>query len=501
MNLIATRRFVIVAASLVGALVIGWDVAHGSLFLPSVAVVALLLGLAPQLVGMWADAFFGGILMVGYLVGNRGFAQLNAPGIPLLPGEAMLGIALALVAWRSARLRSLPFRRDVINWLVLMWIIIGAARIPFDFRQHGFVAVRDFAMIYYALFFFIAQVWATQTVERRWLQNCLALGFALCGPVFYVFDQRQEWFTSNLAIAGVPLIFVKSDVAGGFMAAAIPWFVYRYANNRRLGWLALAGLALACAIACNSRAAVVAFLVGVLWLIVLRSWRMLGGIAVLIVAGCLALGAHAIADRRPFTATPLYRLYESATSVADFGGTRRYLTANLADKPDNNQFRLVWWRAVIDETWTSSLWLGLGFGRDLAAEFLRIYYADANEEFSARSPHNFLLTVFGRMGLLGVSVVLALLGAMAFMTWQAGRRLPVAARTTGSLPLWLAAWAVLTSACFGVVLEGPMGAVVFWTLLGLANATAKGETAIAQEESTEETPSPSSVQVVHPVRC
>jgi hypothetical protein len=28
---------------------------------------------------------------------------------------------------------------------------------------------------------------------------------------------------------------------------------------------------------------------------------------------------------------------------------------------------------------------------------------------------------------------------------------------------------VWTSACFGIVLEGPMGAVIFWTVLGLAN--------------------------------
>jgi hypothetical protein len=31
-------------------------------------------------------------------------------------------------------------------------------------------------------------------------------------------------------------------------------------------------------------------------------------------------------------------------------------------------------------------------------------------------------------------------------------------------------WAIFGSACFGVVLEGPMGAIVFWTLLGVANA-------------------------------
>jgi CHASE3 domain sensor protein len=34
---------------------------------------------------------------------------------------------------------------------------------------------------------------------------------------------------------------------------------------------------------------------------------------------------------------------------------------------------------------------------------------------------------------------------------------------------------ILVSACFGVVLEGPMGAVVFWTILGLASATSAAE--------------------------
>jgi hypothetical protein len=44
----------------------------------------------------------------------------------------------------------------------------------------------------------------------------------------------------------------------------------------------------------------------------------------------------------------------------------------------------------------------------------------------------------------------------------------------GTAGLWCAAWVILVSACFGVVLEGPMGAVVFWTILGLASAAEDG---------------------------
>ena len=37
------------------------------------------------------------------------------------------------------------------------------------------------------------------------------------------------------------------------------------------------------------------------------------------------------------------------------------------------------------------------------------------------------------------------------------------------LGMWIGAWVVFVSACFGVVLEGPMGAVLFWVMLGAAN--------------------------------
>ena len=46
------------------------------------------------------------------------------------------------------------------------------------------------------------------------------------------------------------------------------------------------------------------------------------------------------------------------------------------------------------------------------------------------------------------------------------------------------------SACFGVVLEGPMGAVVFWTILGLAHSqTAEEPEATAPLQADRETAS------------
>jgi hypothetical protein len=59
-----------------------------------------------------------------------------------------------------------------------------------------------------------------------------------------------------------------------------------------------------------------------------------------------------------------------------------------------------------------------------------------------------------------------------------------------ALSWWCACWVILISACFGVVLENPMGAVVFWILLGLAHASTKAVTEAAAASEVEETRDP-----------
>lgn len=136
-------------------------------------------------------------------------------------------------------------------------------------------------------------------------------------------------------------------------------------------------------------------------------------------------------------------------------------------KSDNNRFRTMWWRAVASETLAQNPAFGLGFGYDLARGFLQEYSPDLTEEFTARSPHSILMSAFGRLGFAGLAVFAGFCGVLAVRTWRVMRD-PAAAPL--ALGLWSSLWVILLSACFGVVLEGPMGAVVFWTLLGLANA-------------------------------
>lgn len=451
------------------ALMIGWYVAEGSLALGAAVVVACLVIATCRILNIVPDVWLAGLVLFGYLVGNRGFAQLHAPNLPLLPGEVALGFALGAQFWRWAKQRGAAVAPDAINLLLIAWLVVASIRLPMDLRTYHMVAARDFAIVYYALFFFCAQDWGSRPKERRFLERAICLGAALTAPAFWISSLWPNWTDTHLSLGGMPMLFVKSDVAGGFMAGAVFLFVDRFRHTRHVIHLIVAAVALLGVATSNSRAAAVALGVGMLWLLVLRQGAMLRLVGALVLAGLVGLAGHALFAGGPLGSTPLYRAYEAAASVVDFSSTRTYRSADLNDKPDNNQFRLVWWQTVVADTWEQNKWYGAGFGADLAKDFLRIYAMDSEEPFSARSPHNFLLSIFGRTGLLGLLIFLALLGAIARKTWRSGTQEAPSSGGVSALGWLLMAWSIFASACFGVVMEGPMGAAVFWTALGLAN--------------------------------
>lgn len=463
-----TNRLAVVFLAFL-ACCLGWQIAQGSFFLPALVGAGVALWLLGWVTRLEAGAFLCGLAVFGYLVGNRGFAQLSLPGLPLFPGEIVLGTALVVAALRSAQTKKLPFRTDALNILILLWLLCSASRLFFDVRTFGFDALRDFAMVYYSLFFFLAQFWAIQDFPRRWLTVCLHAGFFLCAPVYLLFLFWPEWFIERLTIAGNPLIYIKADVAAGMMVAAAFLAVERYWNSRRRPWLLVAALSLTASFASSNRAAIAGLLVALFWLLLFFRTGLLRTFALLGAAGVAGLFALALAQPKPLEQSLLYRLYETGASMVDLGGSRSYRLEALESKPDNNRFRTTWWKQVVGEAWTESPWLGQGFGYDLADKFQKVYYPEGSAEFAARSPHNFLITVFGRQGLLGSSLVLAILVSLTVKTWREGTRARRGGEATVRLVWWLCCWIIFTTACFGVVLEGPMGAIPFWLILGLAN--------------------------------
>lgn len=495
----AIVRFAVVTSGLASALWVGRQVGEGSH-----GLVIFLLGAAGFLLfcawrGLRVEAVFAGILVLGYLIGNRGFAQVSLiPGLPLFLGELGLLVGAAMIVLRMTLVHRRPpgasdgteeekgvLDAPGLGWLILLWVGLAGVHLLLDFPQWGMMALRDYALVYYALFFYIGLSVAGDERSRRFLLRVFMVGFVGMALVYPAFQFYGPYFVEHLTLRGIPLIYFKDDLAGIFGAAAAVLFYGMFRMRGSVLYLVPALLCLAMVPLTMSRAAMLGVVTAafLFWRARERGWLvMVGGAAF---AGVMALVLVATVSEKPLRESRLYDFYEHVVSLTDLTGTGEYRGETSRTAGDNNRFRLVWWRTVAEETLREAPLFGLGFGYNLANPFIREYYPGMIEtDFTARSPHNYLVTLLGRTGVVGLLVFLVLLWEIFRQT----RSLTAEARAGGQLSepllMQIMLWVIFTGALFGVVLEGPMGAVPFWLLLGLSQrrARAGGTTSIADAE-------------------
>jgi len=135
---------------------------------------------------------------------------------------------------------------------------------------------------------------------------------------------------------------------------------------------------------------------------------------------------------------------------------------------------------------------GLGFGYDLAARFRRTYEAPLGEDFDARSPHSIFFTLFGRMGFVGLGLILTIVLQVIILTFRYAKSLRARKGFPYGAAICAAMIIILNCAFLGVVLEGPMGALTFWVLLGFvaSDLTLSESLPKPAEETIEPTPHP-----------
>lgn len=450
----------------------GAATAQEDYFLAAVTTLACVWVVLSWTRGPRAEAWLTGFLVFGYVIGNRGFAQISPSGsLPLFVGELGLAAILTLTVMRGASARQLPFHADALNWLLLLWVVIGSARMLQDLRTFGLVAGRDFAMVYYTLYFFTAQAMAHHTGSRQLLHTAFVVTFAVLPLTGLAVEAFPDFFLQNLLVRGVPLIHYKGDLLATFLFTGfillVPLGEFRWSKTWWRWLLGVAGLAFG--LTTLSRASLVALAVAVGWLALSGRWRPLQVIACVAALGLIGITVGSLLQEKDFTETRVYAVYESVVSIGDVSGTAYYRSTQADNKGDNNRFRLVWWRNVAQETLRNAPIFGLGFGADLAGNFLQEYYPDSGEDFSARSPHNLFVTTLGRMGLVGTAVLGAIYWIQGRRTLRVARLARGAPERDSAIAMHAACWVIMISSCFGVVLEGPMGAIPFWTLLGLAH--------------------------------
>jgi hypothetical protein len=140
-------------------------------------------------------------------------------------------------------------------------------------------------------------------------------------------------------------------------------------------------------------------------------------------------------------------------------------TASSLDS--TREFRLNWWTDIVGYTFNGEhFWAGKGYGINLANDDGYQVHEDTED---LRNPHNIFMTILARSGVPGL--ILWLLFLASFGTTLLTR----AVSTEDTNPwgaryaLWLLAYwlAFLFNASFDVFLEGPMGAIWFWSLIGI----------------------------------
>lgn len=141
------------------------------------------------------------------------------------------------------------------------------------------------------------------------------------------------------------------------------------------------------------------------------------------------------------------------------------LGARRGERLGTFRWRLYWWETIIDYTIKGPyFWLGKGYGINLAdSDGFQV-----TRDHSLRSPHNATMNFLARSGWPGLILWLAFLLALGIAMFSGVISKRFAPGLREQL-LWLLAYwlAFLLNSSVDVFLEGPMGGVWFWSLVGL----------------------------------
>jgi hypothetical protein len=476
----AIRSIIIGVIGLLVAIVLGSELGTGFRIVPlSLAIIVVLFALYKLfLKALRLEALLLGILVFGYIVGNRGFAQLSlAPNSPLFLGEMGMVACVGILGARLALKREQIFPKTPLSWAIRAFLFIGGVRLFCDIFLHlspanTVTTIRDSAVVYYSLFFFIGYKVGQDRLGRGLMEKCVLISCIALLPVFLIQFVIAPDLFYRMTFRGYPLISHKGDLTATYLAfASFYFFLYPSRGAIRLLLRILAIVFFLGIFVVTARAAIVGLIAAALLLLMARRPQfVLAQICVAVVgltiAGALHLGSTGD-ESDVYT-----KVTDKLESMTDFSGSRNYRGEVGDYSADNNQFRTVWWRTVSNETLRKGPIFGLGFGYDLAAGFLRNYYSNRQDvNWDVRSPHSVWVTIFGRLGIVGLISFATIVFFLIRGARDAARRVARGETHVSTLAFWTGAIIILGSASFGVVLEGPMGGILFWTFLGLAESS------------------------------
>jgi hypothetical protein len=416
-----------------------------------------------------------GFLLAGYLLFDKAFAYLHLPGTPLYIGEMVLLVGV-LGSLTATGYISVVLREDPMLALLAAFFLWSLIRFLPGLHAYGIDAVRDFALVYYCLFaFFIAAALERSPgiLERLIAQLNRFAPWLLLWLPFGVILGRMVTSGPTVPFTTIPVLTHKSGdgAIAALLALGSLWLFPAGRSTRSIGLWSIASLVVIALAATQNRggllSAVAAVMVGLAFF---RDRLRLIGRAAVVIALIIGIGTllplqipgTTASQGRAFSVSQLYANVASIAGAQETGNQNGTVAGR----------KMLWSQVLQKQESDSRLVNGYGFGPNLA--FLAggagaSGYSDA----PLRSPHNSHLDVMARLGIIGLSLWIALWVGWYWRLVTGCRRLARAAlhgRRRVAVLCLMVNTATLVSSFFDPQLEGAQAAVLVWIAFGVGLA-------------------------------
>lgn len=420
-----------------------------------------------------------GPLLAGYLLFDKAFAYIHLPGTPAYVGEIVLLVGVLGTLAATGYLR-ISIRDDPILAMLAAYFLWGFIRFLPGLPINGINTVRDFALVYYCLFaFFIAAALARSPdiLERLIVNlNRFVPWLLLWLPFAQILDRTVAGRTvaagPNVPFTTIPIATHKGgDIAvAAVVALGSLWLFPSGRSVRSRGLWSIIALIVLALVATQTRGGLLSALAGLaVGLAFFRDRMRLIVPAVaataLVIAlatlGSLQIVGTAASQGRAFSVSQLF------ANVASIGGAKE--SGNL-NGTVQGRFTL-WSETLHTQVSDDRLVNGYGFGVNLA--YLAGGAAVSSQPAGSdplRSPHNSYLDVLARMGVVGMSLWIALWVGWYWRLVRSCRRLAqrgLYVRRRVAVLCLMVVTATLVNSFFDPSLEGAQAAIPMWTAFGI----------------------------------
>ncbi|MCC6433863.1 MAG: O-antigen ligase family protein [Acidimicrobiales bacterium] len=370
------------------------------------------------------------VMLYGYALFDKGFAYLHIPGTPLFIGELALVPVAVLVAvdtrWFHGH-RLLPF---AVLGAYCTWALVRLAESLPTYRLD---ALRDSAMWYYAAVAALVVAWFHRSGPAVAFEACIRFAERLMVPLLLwspvaVLAERAGGTTVGpvLPFTGISVLTHKPSNLAPLLTliALYAWHDEHsgFSHRRRVVLFTWALIDIA-AVGTQTRGGFLAALFGMtVGTLVLPRRQRVRSIARRGIAICLAFFVVAFALDLKVSAGRDLGVRQLTNNTLSVVGL------NAEDRNDpvrgtlegNAEWRERLWAAVISKTFLHEHEVsGWGFGPNLGDE---LGFENQLGDGSLRSPHNSHLSVFGRLGAIGLVLWLTLWGVWAMSLAALARR-------------------------------------------------------------------------------